>query len=130
MSDLTDPNRHEYTYPEERVRLEPGTYIDSHWGHYQSQRLVELACEWGWEDEDPFQTSMLLTHYPDLDELEGTIDDPHAVWDELVQEAEDWINDNCLHHLAKTHYFGHHPDIGDIGVWEIRSRVTLNESKP
>lgn len=96
--------------------LEPGTHIDSHWGHYQSQRIVEMANELGWPDPNPYETSLLLTHYPDLDELEGTIANPHEVWDDVVQEAETYINE---HHVPTDHYFGHHPDIGDVGVWEI-----------
>jgi len=93
-------------------KLAPGTYIDSHWGHYQSQRIIELAQVLEWPDRDSEETGRLLEKYPDLDQESN---EPE-IWQEIVDDAEQYINDN---HVPDGYWFGHHPDIGDIGVWEF-----------
>lgn len=91
--------------------LEPGTYIDSSWGHYQGQRIIELANELGWPDNLPGETAALLAKYPDLDPDTSE----YEVWHETVDEATNWISEHCA---PEGHWFGHHSDIGDVGVWE------------
>lgn len=107
--------------------LEPGTHVDSWWGHYQSAHIVRIARHLGWQPEpmtiqgsphEQTQTQAndwvdeLAAHY--IDHGDSGIDP--ELWHDIVQEAEDWVNDN---HTPEDHYFGHHPDIGDIGVWPI-----------
>ena len=107
--DLMDAHE---TEQNDRVILETGTHIDSHWGHYQGQRIIELANALGWPDPEPKITEQLLAKYPDLDPKK----DEQWYWDESVQEANDWIDENCT---PEGYWFGHHADIGDVGVWEI-----------
>ena len=98
----------------ESTMLEPGCYIDSHWGHYQSQRIIEMAMDLGWPDPAPKETANLLSQYPDLD----LDDNPNAadIWYDIVDEAEEYINDR---HVPEGYWFGHHPDMGDVGVYPI-----------
>ena len=58
----------------------------------------------------------------------GNVDDLDA-WYDIVREAEDYINENHLPdpdldpnsewYAPEGYWYGHHPDIGDIGVWPI-----------
>ena len=107
-------------------QLQPGTYIDSHWGHYQSVRALEIALDLGWvpngytkeevyariEAYDKNEIPTLMNGKP-LEENEADASE-HIYW--LFEEAEEWINDNAV---PDNHWFGHHPDLGDIGVWEV-----------
>lgn len=94
--------------------LEPGTYIDSAWGHYQTPRTIELALDLGWEPADEFEDWVrnLIERYNDNDLSD---DEADAIY-ETADEAIDWINDT---QVPEGHWFGHHPDIGDVGVWEL-----------
>ena len=63
--------------------LEPGCYIDGHWGRYGTGRLIEIAVEFGWKD---FEALALLANSPssppDFD------DDSFAI----SLDAEDYLN--------------------------------------
>jgi hypothetical protein len=112
-------------------KLQPGTYIDSHWGHYQSVELIEIAIGLGYED-NALDTDKLYTlceayreNYEDvsLKQKDGSTlilsDNGFSVAecvDEIHQDIESWINDNLV---PEGYWFGHHPDLGDIGVWDI-----------
>lgn len=113
--------------------LEPGTYIDSHWGHYQSARVIELARELGWQpdEEGRYNHELPLPEYhaqaaEEVDHLAeyylANGDVPHdvdyEVFYEIVMEAEAYLNTLC----PSNHWFGHHADIGDVGVWELEEQ--------
>jgi len=95
----------------ETTILEPGCYIDSHWGHYQSVRIVEIARELGWTPEDVEEVDNYAIAYNET----GNCDNAD-IWYEMVDEAEQYINEN---HVPDGYWFGHHPDMGDCGVYPI-----------
>lgn len=87
----------------EFVRYEPATgcWIDGHWGHYGSVRLVEIAQDYGFEISD--LDDVALATYRDwskedfLDEQTGeyhSSSDWILMQGGLADEAEDWLNDN------------------------------------
>lgn len=93
-------------------QLLPGSYIGAPMGHYQSAYIVELAQQLGWPDEYPDETAALRAKYPDLDPETSELE----IWQETVDDAEQWINDNLV---PEGYWFGHHPDLGDVGVWHL-----------
>lgn len=73
---------------------DPGCYVDGHWGQYGIARAVQVAQEFGWEDEEARDlaarhlAAMGPSTEPGLDEDE---------WERLVGAADDaeaWLNDN------------------------------------
>lgn len=65
--------------------MQPGCYVDGHWGRYGTGRVIELAEEFGWDDPEA------------LDFLLRTKESPPDFTDEsyeLSQAAEDWLNEN------------------------------------
>lgn len=100
--------------------LEPGCYIDSHWGHYQTPRTLEIALDLGWDPNGYTinEVRVRIEHYNNgsVPPYEETLEDAseHIYW--LQDEAESYINDN---HVPPNHWFGHHSDLGDVGVWPI-----------
>lgn len=119
------------------ITLTPGCYIDSHWGHYQSVRIIELAIALGYEDKvlDENNLRKMLraynenedcvvytrkdyAHDPDREYLDHTTNLMDWV-NETVEDAEDFINDR---HVPEGYWFGHHPDMGDIGVYPMEDK--------
>lgn len=65
--------------------LEPGCYVDGHWGRYGTGRVIELAVDFGWDDEEARE---LLYHAPT-----SPPDFDDASYD-ISQDAELWLNEN------------------------------------
>ena len=119
----------------ERTYLEPGPYIGAPMGHYQTPMLIELAIDLGYQDKVLDQTNLYILiqaynenedctvytrkdnpHTPGMEHnLEAGVDLPDWI-NETRDDAEDYINE---HHVPEGYWFGHHPDMGDVGVWEI-----------
>jgi len=113
------------------LELEPGCYIDSHWGHYQSVRVIELGLSLGYEDSalDEHNLGVLIEAYEEnyeqanLTHKDGSplelTQSGYSVADCVYETADDVIDYINEHHVdAEKHWFGHHPDLGDVGVWE------------
>lgn len=104
---------------EDKTMLEPGPYIGAPQGHYQSALIVQHALELGWKPHDINRAEYWAAHYMEHGHIpdahpDTTMDDPE-IWNELVDEAEAYINDN---HTPEGYWYGH-GDSGDIGVWEL-----------
>jgi len=113
------------------LELEPGCYIDGWWGHYQSIRVIELGMSLGYKDSalDDDNLNALAKAYEDnVEELTLTHKDGspleldprgYSVADCVYETADDVIDYINEHHVdTEKHWFGHHPDLGDVGVWE------------
>lgn len=82
---------------------ETGCYIDGHWGQYGTARIIEIAADFGWVDEEASTlaakhlASMGPSTSPDLtdDEYDRLID--------AADDAEAWLNDNAA---DDEHYWG------------------------
>lgn len=112
--------------------LEPGSYVDGWWGHYQSVRVIELGMSLGYEDSaldeenlnallqaynnNEYDVDIVLTHKDGSPlELSPSGYSVAECVSETADDVIDWINE---HHTPEEHWFGHHPDLGDVGVWE------------
>lgn len=117
--------------------LEPGTYIDSHWGHYQSVETIKLGMDLGYVDHALSEANLyaLIEAYEN-NEDELTLINEHTTAKhelnnegftvaecvyEVADDVTNYINDN--HVDTEQHWFGHHPDLGDVGVWEQEDDV-------
>lgn len=82
-----------------KLNLEPSTgcWIDDRWGHYGSARLIQIAVDLGWNDEDAAE---LAASYMSDEEVDSDIvEQVHYA----AEDAQDWLNDN----VAKPgYYFG------------------------
>ncbi len=91
---------------------EPGCYVDSHWGQYAVARMVQVAAELGWEDEQA--SDLARRHLAAM----GPSSEPGLVGDEFEElmgacdDAEDWLN----HHATVAgHSWGWYE--GDFGLY-------------
>ena len=80
--------------PDDLIRIPPeeadscvGCWYAGHRGHYIGEAIVEEALSRGWHDEDEATIRQMVDAYPDL------TDDQFAIWDEVVNDAEQWLND-------------------------------------
>lgn len=64
-------------------QLEPGCWVDGHWGRYGTGRVIELAVSLGWPDEE---ARALLDNSPSSP---PDFDDESY---EISQDAEDYLN--------------------------------------
>lgn len=70
--------------------ITPGVVYGSHHGHYVGLYAVQEALYYGWEDSDAERAaSEYVTHYY-RDDWEFALE----VWDDIVTDAVDWLNDN------------------------------------
>lgn len=114
--------------------LQPGPYIDSHWGHYQSVEVILFAMDLGYEDHalDEANLYRLIEAYRDnterltLNEKAGTTlvltedgRDHYSIAECVYETADDAIDYINEHYVPEGYWFGHHPDMGDMGVYEI-----------
>lgn len=97
-------------------QLETGTHFDSHWGIYQTPMTVQLALNLGWEPSDRADLDLIVSRANHMMGMSVIEEWEHDILEEAYNEAEEWINDNCV---PEGYWFGHHSDLGDIGVWEI-----------
>ena len=115
----------------EKVMLEAGTYIDSHWGHYQSVQVIGMGLNLGYEDKGLTNESLevLIEAYESnkdevsLTQKDGTpleLTNPYEGYSvaECVHEVTDDVETYINEHVPEGYWFGHHADIGDFGVWE------------
>jgi len=93
---------------------EPGCYVDGHWGQYATARMVQIAADFGFRDE---QASDLASRHlaamgpstaPGLseDEFERLVD--------AADDAENWLNDN-----APVEGFAWGWNDGEFGLYEL-----------
>lgn len=69
--------------------LSTGCWIDDRWGHYSSARLIQIAADLGWDDEDAiYLASVYFDHNNEM-----TADESQQVYD-AATDAEDWLNEN------------------------------------
>src|SRR5690606_12365174 len=84
-------------------QLPPGIYVDSWWGVYQTNRVIDLALSLGWSPDDRDTIAELNAKADDRYAL--TPDDYGILYDAQA-EAEGWINEHCV---PEGYWFGHHP---------------------
>lgn len=77
-------------------KLEPGCYIDGHWGQYGPARMLQMAGEMGWENEAilALAEKKLASMAPSENE-ELTADEEDQICDAL-DGAEQWLNDHAV----------------------------------
>lgn len=80
-------------------QMEAGCYIDGHWGQYGIARVIILASEMGWTDNDAEAEQAVELAEKHLASM-GPSDSPDLTGDEWEQlmydadKAEEWLNDN------------------------------------
>ena len=79
---------------ETKITPDVGCYVDGHWGQYGIARVIIIAKDYGWDDDDAIKiaekhlASMGPSTNPSLD------DDEWELLSDATQAAEDWLNDN------------------------------------
>jgi hypothetical protein len=72
------------------IHYEPSTgcWIDDRWGHYAPARLIQIAVDLGWQDQDAAELADCYMDHKgmDADKAERTF------W--ASEDAEDWLNEN------------------------------------
>jgi hypothetical protein len=76
--------------------IEPGCYVDGHWGQYGTDRLADIAESYGWTPESPFDDPRFLRKEAEAAE---THDGAFDLWD-MYHDADDflveWLNDHTI----------------------------------
>ena len=70
--------------------VEPGCWIDGHWGRYGQARLIQLASDLGWEHSDRFDEIIFLAAIEQLDHMGPELG--HMEY--AAQLLFDWLGDN------------------------------------
>lgn len=95
------------------TRPKPGVYVEGHWGQYGPARVVEIAIDYGFTDDDLFLASeKMATMGPSsLPPLSADAEDRLS---ELCDRAEVWLNEfvsDDNHHWMW--------EDGEFGYWTI-----------
>lgn len=87
----------------EKLYPSTGCWIDGHWGHYASARLVQIAVSLGWDDRAAFRAAeayLVETYLVDKAPEVAVVDGVEVTLPEYVygsaDDAENWINDNVV----------------------------------
>jgi hypothetical protein len=76
--------------------IEPGCYVDGHWGQYGTDRLAEIAEGHGWTPESPYKNPRFLRAEAEKCDEDNV---QHDLW-EMFHEADDaiidWLNDHTI----------------------------------
>lgn len=75
------------------TELEPGCYIDGHWGQYGPARLLQMAGEMGWKS-DVLPLAEKKLHSMAMGGTEEITEDEDERIDYAVDFAEEWLNDH------------------------------------
>lgn len=102
--------------PEEIQALEPGIYIDGHWGQYGPARLILITVDLGWaprhDAKDGLEKAKLKLKEmgPGVDQGLTADDEELILW--TAELAEEWLNENRRpDHLLWQWYEG------EFGLW-------------
>lgn len=75
--------------------VEPGCYIDGHWGQYSPDRLAEIAEGFGWSPDKPTDDPRVIRAF--ADQLDEYRDLPLWEWhSESADDIETWLNDHTV----------------------------------
>lgn len=96
--------------------LPEGTHFGSPWGIYQTPLTVQLALNLGWDPHDRISLEKICHKTQQHMGMSYLTQEEDMHLNESLDEALEYIND---HHVAEGYWFGHHADIGDMGVWPI-----------
>jgi hypothetical protein len=91
--------------------LEPGTHFGSPW-----DTCVQLALNQGWDPDDRTDLERLVQRVNTHMGMSLISLDEYEILSDAHNDAEEWLNDHCV---PEGYWFGHHPDLGDMGVWEM-----------
>jgi len=91
------------------TKLEIGCYIDGHWGHYGVAKMIDMAADLGYDDQEIItlaRNKLNSTHF-----INFSVDDEQMLND-AADEVEAWLNE----HVAEDGYsFGWHD--GEFFYW-------------
>jgi hypothetical protein len=79
-----------------------GCWIDGHWGQYGIARMVEIASENGYEDDELVSIARRHLNAMAPSDLPEITDDEHEILSDACDEVEAWLNE---HVAPADHYF-------------------------
>lgn len=84
---LIPPARPVQNIPLDQAEDAAGCWWSGAHGIYIAKYLVQEALDRGWVDDDDLTVRELADDYPNLTE------EQHAIWPEIVDDAERWLNE-------------------------------------
>ncbi len=97
---------------ERASETDAGCWVDGHWGQYGLARMVSIAEDCGYDDDEVIDiaTRHLASIGPSTSE--PITDDEHEILRDAADEVEQWLNDNVA---PDGYYFGWYD--GEFMLW-------------